>query len=220
MNAMNKILYREHLKCDLDLIKGLTVPLLLMSTAGITAAVPVLDIDSSREGIAYFDIVMGVLIIGILSFDTLTDMRYMIIFNKANLLLGCLGAIDAAVKIIWKNLTFLAVYDLILGAFIGGGVLLIIRIISRGGIGAGDVKLMTAGGICLGADGAAIALEIAFLAGAVFGILYILYKKGMGRTGDIGRIYIPFGPFVAFGIYCCYFYGSYIMDVYRSMVYG
>lgn len=217
---MNKIQCGKILKCDFYLLRGLMLPLLLMTTAGIIAAIPIFDVSIAKIGIAPFEIVMGILIIGILSFDTLTDIRYMLIFNRANFLLGVLGVVNAAVKIAVGDMAFSAIYDFIFGAFLGGGILLVIRIISSGGIGAGDVKLMAAGGLCLGADGAVLALEIAFLIGAVFGILYILYRKSMGVKGDIGRVYIPFGPFVAFGIYCCYFYGWCIMNIYRSAVYG
>ena len=217
---MNKIQCGKILKCDFYLLRGLMLPLLLMTTAGIIAAIPIFYISFAKIGIVPFEIVMGILIIGILSFDTLTDIRYMLIFNRANFLLGVLGVVNAAVKIAVGDMAFSAIYDFIFGAFLGGGILLVIRIISSGGIGAGDVKLMAAGGLCLGADGAVLALEIAFLIGAVFGILYILYRKSMGVKGDIGRVYSPFGPFVAFGIYCCYFYGWCIMNIYRSAVYG
>lgn len=217
---MNQILCSKILKCDFYLLRGIMLPLLLMTLAGTIAAIPGSDISIAKAGIVPFEIVMGILIIGILSFDTLTDIRYMLIFNRANLLLGVLGVVNASVKIAVGDMAFSAVYDFLLGAFLGGGILLVIRIISRGGIGAGDVKLMAAGGLCLGASGAVLALEIAFITGAVLGVLYILYRKCMGRKGDIGRVYIPFGPFVAFGIYCCYFYGCYIMNIYRSAVYG
>lgn len=208
------------MKCDFNLIREQIFPLILMSFTGIFAAMPVLYIPAITDKIFLIEMLMWILLIGILCFDTLTDIRYMLIFNRANLILGILGIAHGLLPIMYENLPLFTLWNSIVGAFIGGGILLVLRLISRGGIGAGDVKLMTAGGIWLGAAGAVIAIEIAFLMGAVFGILYILYRKSMGILGNTGKLYIPFGPFAAFGIYCSYFYGSSIMYIYRSAVYG
>lgn len=53
-------------------------------------------------------------------------------------------------------------------------------------IGMGDVKLMTAGGIWLGASGLAISLVIS----CVLGVIWGLFKK---------QKFIPFAPFFFFG---------------------
>lgn len=79
------------------------------------------------------------------------------------------------------------------GAVIGGGVLLLVAILSRGGMGMGDVKLMLMIGAFTGWQGSLTTLFVGSLLGVVIGGLYLLITKKGRRTP------IPFGPFLAVG---------------------
>ena len=79
------------------------------------------------------------------------------------------------------------------GAVIGGGLLLLVAILSRGGMGMGDVKLMFMIGAFLGWQGSLITLFAASLLGTTVGGLYLIITKKGGKTP------IPFGPFLAMG---------------------
>jgi leader peptidase (prepilin peptidase)/N-methyltransferase len=83
-----------------------------------------------------------------------------------------------------------AIGGYIAGLIAGGGILLAIALLSKGGIGGGDVKLMAVTGAYLGWRQALVVLFLAFVSGGAVAVLLVLSrKKGMK---DI----IPFGPFL------------------------
>ncbi|QUH26668.1 prepilin peptidase [Serpentinicella alkaliphila] len=81
--------------------------------------------------------------------------------------------------------------DSIVGFLIGGGFFLLIAILSNGGMGGGDIKLMGALGFWLGWKLTLLMMLLSFLIGGVLSILLITFKK-KGRKEAI-----PFGPFIA-----------------------
>lgn len=94
------------------------------------------------------------------------------------------------------------------GLLLGGGFLLLAAIISRGGMGGGDIKLMAAAGFALGLPLTGLALFVGSLIGAAAGI--ILLALGLKKRKDP----IPFGPFLSLGIYIAMLWGPQYMDVY------
>jgi len=90
--------------------------------------------------------------------------------------------------------------DSALGFAIGGGLFFLIYLISRKGIGGGDVKFMAAAGLFLGLGGTFSAMLYgSILAGLVAVVLLILKK--IGRKDSI-----PLVPFLYFGILITIFY--------------
>ncbi len=83
--------------------------------------------------------------------------------------------------------------SLLLGGGIGFLLLLSIVLISRGGMGGGDVKLAGLLGLCLGWKLLIIALMTGFVAGGVVGAVLLLTRR-KGRKDEV-----PFGPFLAMG---------------------
>lgn len=81
----------------------------------------------------------------------------------------------------------------LLGAAVGGGVILLIILLSREGMGYGDAKLLAMIGAFVGWRGALGTLFVGSIAGALVG-LWLLATKRKGRRDPI-----PFGPFLAFG---------------------
>ncbi len=80
-----------------------------------------------------------------------------------------------------------------IGIVIGGGLFLVIILVSRGGMGGGDMKLGAMLGAFLGWKALAVALFVAIVLGGVIGATLLL-------TGLRGRKDpIPFGPFLAAG---------------------
>jgi leader peptidase (prepilin peptidase)/N-methyltransferase len=80
-----------------------------------------------------------------------------------------------------------------LGALVGGGLVLLVAIVSRGGMGGGDIKLMAMVGGFLGWKAVILTTFLGSLFGSVIGIGLIALK---GR--ERGSL-IPFGPFLALG---------------------
>lgn len=99
---------------------------------------------------------------------------------------------------------------LVLGLIAGGFPLLAVYVISRGGMGAGDVKLGAMMGIFLGWKLALAALFFGFLTGAIIGVL--LLAAGIKGRKDA----IPFGPFLAFGGVAASLWGGSLINWYLA----
>jgi Flp pilus assembly protein protease CpaA len=81
-----------------------------------------------------------------------------------------------------------------LGALVGGGVVLLVAIVSRGGMGGGDIKLMAMLGAALGWRGALTALALSQVVGAVIvlGIL-VVRRRRPARHLPVGALIALFG---------------------------
>lgn len=132
------------------------------------------------------------------------DLRHQIIPDSLN----GLGAIAGFLTIVISGNAFL---DAVTGAFIGGGIMLFIAIISRGGMGGGDIKMMAWLGLFLGWKLTLLALIIAFVTGGVGSLLLILL--GIKKRKD----FIPFGPFLALGGFAAYIFGERILHWYLTI---
>jgi len=98
------------------------------------------------------------------------------------------------------------------GVFSGGFFLLIWLITKRRGLGFGDVKLAGILGLLLGHPDTIIALYIAFLTGAIVGvILMISHKAGM-------KTRIAFGPFLIVGAICASLWGERIWSMWNYLL--
>jgi leader peptidase (prepilin peptidase)/N-methyltransferase len=100
----------------------------------------------------------------------------------------------------------------IVRAAIGGGIgfvlFLLIALVSRGGMGLGDVKMAALMGVMLGYPVIFVAVFLAVISGGLVAIALMLLKvKGRKQT-------IPFGPFLALGTFLALFWGQMIMDWY------
>ncbi|MDI6772191.1 MAG: prepilin peptidase, partial [bacterium] len=83
-----------------------------------------------------------------------------------------------------------------------GALIAAIVILSRGGMGVGDIKLAALIGAFLGWPGVAVALFLGFMAGGVVGI-GLLALRLRGRKDAI-----PFGPWLAGGALAALFWGE------------
>jgi leader peptidase (prepilin peptidase)/N-methyltransferase len=81
----------------------------------------------------------------------------------------------------------------IVGVCLGGGLFFLIAILSRGGMGGGDIKLVAMIGAFLGWQAVLVTIFLGALSGALVGISLMMLKK-KGRKDPV-----PFGPFLAIG---------------------
>lgn len=116
-----------------------------------------------------------------------------------------------AFTLIDKNSSFLAS---LVGALLGSGILLLIAILSRGGMGGGDVKLMAVIGLFLGWRRVLVTLFIGFLSGGIISLFLLLTRK-KGRKDAI-----PFGPFLSTAALVSALYGEEIIYLYLNLVAG
>lgn len=96
----------------------------------------------------------------------------------------------------------------IAGFLIGGGLFYIVAIVSRGGMGGGDIKLIAMIGAFLGWKDVIITIMLASFTGAVVGVMMMIFL-GKGR-----KYAIPFGPFLALGGMISLFFSEAIIEWY------
>lgn len=95
------------------------------------------------------------------------------------------------------------------GGAIGFGVLFLIALAYRGGMGMGDVKLGAFVGLILGYPKVALALFISFVLGGL--VAGVLVAVGILRRKDP----IAFGPFLAIGAVTAFLFGEPILSLWR-----
>lgn len=98
------------------------------------------------------------------------------------------------------------------GAAVAFGFLLLVALLSRGGMGMGDVKLGAVIGLFLGVFWVPIGLMIAFLLGGAVGLI-LLALRLKGRKDEI-----PFGPYLALGAALTAIYGPAILNWYIGLL--
>ncbi|MBN1501190.1 MAG: prepilin peptidase [Spirochaetes bacterium] len=91
------------------------------------------------------------------------------------------------------------------------GVFGAILLLFPGSFGGGDFKYAAVIGLFLGLELSVLAFEVSVISGAVAGTIYG-YATGRGL-----RAKIPFGPFLAFGLFVSIFYGSRIILMYHGL---
>lgn len=113
-----------------------------------------------------------------------SDMRQQIIFDKQLVLLSVLGLTGVMAGGYLPG-------DYLAASLIGGMVFLILAVMTRGGIGGGDIKLVVALGLWLGTGRLLAACMLGIIAGGLGAALLLLTKK-IGR-----KEYFPYGPYFA-----------------------
>ena len=102
----------------------------------------------------------------------------------------------------------------LIGILLGGGLFFVIIVVSRGGMGGGDMKLGAMLGAFLGWRMTLVAIMIAVLIGGVVAI-------GLLATGRRGRKQpVPFGPFLAIGGVAALFWGESLLRWYLGVFAG
>lgn len=108
--------------------------------------------------------------------------------------------------------------DSFLGILAGGGLLWAIAVLSKGGMGGGDIKLGAMIGAFLGWQPTLLTLLLAFFVGAVVGVILMFLKlftsKSLKAAWKKRKSFIPFGPYLALAALVVIFKGQAIMDWY------
>ena len=141
------------------------------------------------------------------------DFRYMYLFNRLLYPLFYVG-LFAGVVLSIGNIDY--ILSVVAGSLTLGGSLLLLQFISRGGLGAGDVKYGFAIGIWLCWQQAVAALMVAFMAGGGVALCYMIYL--VYRRKPCMGVKIPFGPFLALGAVVSFMYGTELFQKYISLL--
>jgi len=158
-----------------------------------------------KLGISY-ELLVAWTFISLLVIIVVTDLAYMLIPNK--ILLFFLPLL-----VILRLLSPLQPWgDSALGAVLGFSILLLIAIVSKGGMGGGDVKLFFLIGLVLGTINTLLTLFIAAFIGMIVGKLIIMVSQQGDKTP------IPFGPYIAVASIIVYFYGGDLVSWYLNLL--
>ncbi|PSL35142.1 type 4 prepilin peptidase 1 [Planomicrobium soli] len=152
------------------------------------------------------ELAIAILFVSLLVIITVSDIAYMLIPDRVLLPF-------AAVLLVLRFVIPLdSWWDSLLGAVVGFSLLFLIAILSKGGMGGGDIKLFFAIGLVVGTAGTLMTLFFASLIGAIVGIIQLRITKQGRKTP------IPFGPSIAVGALIVYFYGFTILDWYMGFM--
>jgi len=107
--------------------------------------------------------------------------------------------VGLVINVVGRRISWL---DCAIGILLGGGLFLVIILVSRGGMGGGDLKLGAMLGAFLGWQALLVALFVAIVLGGAIGAVLL----ATGRRGR--KDPIPFGPFLAAGGAMALFWGE------------
>jgi leader peptidase (prepilin peptidase)/N-methyltransferase len=153
-----------------------------------------------------WELITALLLMSMLMILLVTDISYMLIPNKVLLFFLPLFVIMRMIHPLepwWYSLA---------GAALGFGLLFIVILLSKGGMGGGDLKLFAVLGVLLGPWGLLLSFFLSCLFGAVIGMGLIIFKVIRRREP------IPFGPYIVTGTIITYFYGENIIQWYVTFL--
>ena len=151
--------------------------------------------------LSYF--LVSVFIFGLLT-EAYVDFRQKIILDEILLVLLIAGLVYTGVSgHVWK--------EALMGALTGSGLLGLIYVLSKGGMGFGDVKYAGVLGLWTGIPGIIVALYLAFLIGGTVALLLCITHKAVRKSR------IPFGPCLSAGAVLSFFCSTRILDWYWSL---
>ena len=156
------------------------------------------------------DFIFYSLIGSILIAIAIIDFRDMIIPDSLVLSILCLSITHKVINYYVHNIS-MNIKESILGLLIAGGVFLLIVLISKGGMGGGDVTLIGALGFVLGIRLILLNILLSFVLGATISILLLASKLKTRKDP------IPFGPFTILGYFIVLLYGNDIIYWYFSL---
>lgn len=144
--------------------------------------------------------------ISLLIIVTVSDLVYQIIPNRILLFFTMVLLIE---RLIFPLSPW---YDSFLGALTGFSLLYLIALLSKGGMGGGDIKLYFVIGIVLGVKGVLLSFFLATIVGTLFSLLGMMVRKLHRKSA------IPFGPFISIGAILSYFYEKELIHWYIQLL--
>ncbi len=134
------------------------------------------------------------------------DLDYNLIFDKV---LAWFAASGITFNFI---IDYSAFSEFIIAAIMGGGIFLIIALLTQGGMGGGDIKFMAALGLWLGLKLTLLTLFLSFVIGGIGSLLLLAFKIKSRKD------FIPFGPFIAVAAFISMLYGNEFIAWYLNLL--
>lgn len=147
----------------------------------------------------YLDLLAGLVLITFLWFSAVFDLKFMILPDFSTLIMGICALVLARNNIVESLIVGVSCFLLVFAMHK-------IKIRGSEAMGGGDVKYALVMGILLGLQKTILSLYIAFIIGAIIGLVLIGFKK-LNR-----RAMIAFGPFLIFGTLVSWWFGEGIIN--------
>lgn len=103
-------------------------------------------------------------------------------------------------------------WDTVAAAITGGTILLLIAILTKGGMGGGDIKFVAALGLWLGLKLTLLTIFLSFIIGGIGSLLLLAFKIKSRKD------FIPFGPFISIAAFISMLYGTEIISWYLQTI--
>lgn len=142
---------------------------------------------------------------------TVIDLKEQIIPDSLVISVLVLSILHKTLLYFFEGIPF-PIKDSLLGLVIAGGLFLLIVLVSRGGMGGGDVTLIGALGFVLGLRGILLVIFLSFLLGSLISV-FLLATKIKSRKDPI-----PFGPFIVLGFWITLFIGDNLINWYANLL--
>lgn len=151
--------------------------------------------------IKFIVLVSLLLVIGMIDFDT-TDVYFSTTATGM-----AAGVIFILIGVYFKTNAL----PFILGGLLGGGIIVIIILITKG-MGWGDAEICLLCGLFLGWKLTVVMLMLSFVLGGIIGIVLIALKIKSRKD------YIAFGPFITIAAIITVFCGQNLINIYFAMI--
>ncbi|MEG2298367.1 MAG: prepilin peptidase [Anaerovoracaceae bacterium] len=145
------------------------------------------------------------LVIGLLIVITFIDIDFQEIPDGCNLAIFILGIILNFVD------SDISIWSMIMGFFIISVPMLLLTMLIDGAFGGGDIKLVAACGVLLGARGVLLGSFVGIILGGIFGVYLLLSKRKELKE------HFAFGPFLSVGMIVSIFFGTEIVSWYLGL---
>lgn len=152
------------------------------------------------------ELLTALLMVSMFMILMVTDLKFMLIPNRILLFFLPLFAV---LRVIVPLNPWWSAW---IGGLVGFSIVALIIFLSKGGMGAGDMKLFGVIGIILGLPNILLAFFFANLVGLLYSLPTIIgSKKGWKKE-------VPFGPAIIIGSLITYFFGSNILTWYFELL--
>ncbi len=151
------------------------------------------------------ELIVALLLISLVMIVSISDLHKMLISNRVLLFFAM------AIFIVRLFVPMSPWWDPYAGALLGFGLLFLIAIVSKGGMGGGDIKLFAVLGLFLGVKGVLLTLFLAAFLGMLFGFGLVVTRKLKRKQP------LPFAPFIGLAALISYVYGADFLEFYFSL---
>lgn len=152
------------------------------------------------------ELLIALLLISLVVIVSISDLHKMLIPNRVLLFFGI------TIFVIRLFMPTELWWDAYVGALLGFGLLYLIAVVSKGGMGGGDIKLFAVLGLFVGVKGILLTLFLAAFLGMLFGLFLLLTRKLKRKQP------MPFAPFIGVAALISYAYGEHLWDFYFSLL--